>query len=322
MSNVKMFTHGDDLDGRSCPLVLSFLANYTKVQRSISYESYNTINESIVNFIRNKEYEKFSEIYITDMGIKPETAALINKVNNPKNKFILIDHHDTNDHLNNYSWAYVRSTDFKGKKISATKLLYQRLVVSPYGIARDEIFKQLSVYVNLVSDYDTYTWKVENNPVPKNLNTLLKVLGYDRFYEHIDCSIINDNYFFDDKSNFLVKLENDREDKFIQNKLDHVKTYNIKGYTVGVTFCENKEYISELGNRACEQMNIDLLAMINITTNEVSYRSTKNTFHLGKDFAALFGGGGHDKSAGSEFSELITNRLIFDIFDLKLNDLQ
>lgn len=53
--------------------------------------------------------------------------------------------------------------------------------------------------------------------------------------------------------------------------------------------------------------------MININ-GTVSYRTVKDNIDLGKDVAKLFGGGGHPKAAGSQFSEGIKLKVIENIF--------
>lgn len=46
----------------------------------------------------------------------------------------------------------------------------------------------------------------------------------------------------------------------------------------------------------------------------VSYRTVKEDIDLGKDVASLFGGGGHPKAAGSEFSQSIKLKVIEEVF--------
>ena len=55
--------------------------------------------------------------------------------------------------------------------------------------------------------------------------------------------------------------------------------------------------------------------MIDIDGCTVSYRTVKEDIDLGKDVASLFGGGGHPKAAGSEFSQSIKLKVIEEIFE-------
>ena len=61
---------------------------------------------------------------------------------------------------------------------------------------------------------------------------------------------------------------------------------------------------------------LDLVAMINMN-GTVSYRTIKDNIDLGKDIAKVFGGGGHPKAAGSQFSKEVQMEIINKIF---LND--
>ena len=54
--------------------------------------------------------------------------------------------------------------------------------------------------------------------------------------------------------------------------------------------------------------------MIDMGNKTVSYRAVKDDIDLGKDVAQLFGGGGHPKAAGSEFSENVQFKVFEKIF--------
>ena len=43
--------------------------------------------------------------------------------------------------------------------------------------------------------------------------------------------------------------------------------------------------------------------MINLGSNKVSLRTTKDNINLGNDIASLYGGGGHCRSAGFQLKE-------------------
>lgn len=57
-----------------------------------------------------------------------------------------------------------------------------------------------------------------------------------------------------------------------------------------------------------------MVVLINMN-GRISYRSQKDDIDLGKDLASLFGGGGHDGSAGSEFNkDDLTNMVLKNLF--------
>jgi uncharacterized protein len=79
---------------------------------------------------------------------------------------------------------------------------------------------------------------------------------------------------------------------------------NILGYKVGVVYSE--QYTSELGNVLSERnLELDFIAMIDMGTKKVSYRTVHEHVNLGKDVAKVFGGGGHAKASGSQFSSKV-----------------
>ena len=59
---------------------------------------------------------------------------------------------------------------------------------------------------------------------------------------------------------------------------------------------------------------IDFIAMVDMK-GSVSYRTIKDDINLGKDVAQVFGGGGHQKAAGSRFSKEVQMKIIKEIFE-------
>jgi len=55
-------------------------------------------------------------------------------------------------------------------------------------------------------------------------------------------------------------------------------------------------YVSELGNRICEEYDIDFVALFNLPVN-VGLRTAKDDVNVA-DIAKFLGGGGHPKAAG------------------------
>ena len=70
-------------------------------------------------------------------------------------------------------------------------------------------------------------------------------------------------------------------------------------YMYGVVFAD--KYISELGNELCKlNRELDYIAIVNMSTRSVSYRTIKDDVDMGM-IAKKYGGGGHPKAAGSKF---------------------
>jgi len=317
---IKLFYHGLDLDGNSSRVVIHFIYDTDK-EIDESPEDYHTIDSSLTKFITDKEYLKYDEVFIVDININLETAKLIQDVmGNPFNKcvFRYIDHHDKfMNELNAYDWATVKVVDGFGIKISATKLLYT--MFSPYisGVYRDELTK----FVNLVSLYDTYDWKLMKIQEAQDLHILMSLYGKDNFVNQVIQKILNtpsnsDPYNFSDTDKILLSMEKNRIKLYMDEKMEQVKIYNIFDQSIGIVFVEARQYCSELGQLICNQLNCDIALMIDIAKREVSLRSVKNDFHLGKWVNEFFGGGGHPKAAGYQINndlyEFIIHQILFE----------
>ena len=65
---------------------------------------------------------------------------------------------------------------------------------------------------------------------------------------------------------------------------------------------------------------LDYVAMIDICKGTVSYRSVREDIDLGGEIAHSFGGGGHQKAAGSTFDgKLMMEMVIYGVFQNKCN---
>ena len=94
----------NDFDAVGCRIVAE--ASGLEIA-STSYHTYKTIDESIVNYIKNKEFSNGDRLLICDICPNRETALLIDKeVKNGLN-ITLIDHHKTRAWVEKYVWATV-----------------------------------------------------------------------------------------------------------------------------------------------------------------------------------------------------------------------
>lgn len=313
MPRVKLFTHKDDMDGRSCPMILAYVLGISMTDIDISYETYHTIDDSIAIFINGGEYKKFTNIFITDMGISLKTAEKINEIIYEESHVLLYDHHDTNLELNKFVWANVKPTDENGRKISATKIVGVELA----RLLNKEIGSNMMQFITLVSDYDTYNWKAENNPEPKKLHSLFNLYGPEKFVKMMSANIATGTTLFSDKDELLLEVEKERVARYINERIALSTVKEIEGFKVATVYSDYKEYNSELGNTMCERLGVDVAAMVSMGEKTLSFRSISNDFHLGNDFASKFGGGGHDKSAGAQITPEFADGVLNQIFGLK-----
>lgn len=311
---VKLFTH-TDFDGVGCAILgkLAFKDNI-----DIEYCNYDDVNEKIKDFIISKQYQNYGFVYITDISINEEVAELIDNTFPDTFKegfclgemFQLLDHHDTALWLNKYFWASVKINDEElGEPTSGTKLFYDFLLQEEDLVDSDVVSK----FVNIVRKYDTWLWKNKyNDIIPKQWNDLFYILGRDRFIGETLFKLNARNFSFNCTNSLLLKLEQEKIDKYIESKYKNIMFKEVKGYIAGVVFAE--QYHSELGNRLSEKHHgLDFIIIINMDKS-VSYRTVKDYIHLGNDIAKVYGGGGHPMAAGSPISDGIRESVLEMIF--------
>ncbi len=304
---VKLFSH-TDLDGIGCG-ILAKLAFGDDVD--ISYCDYDNIDSSVREFIDSET--EFDMCIITDIRVNEDTAKIIDE---RFDNFYLLDHHPTALGLNKYDWCRVSIDDSDGIKTSGTMLFYHWLALRGCFNEELEYSKSLERFADLVRNYDTWRWSElgEDGVICKQVNDLLYLYGRDDFI-HWCISEIHDEVFprLYAKDEVVLKIKQDEIDRYIEEKNETMFTSLMCGRVCGFVFADR--FVSELGNRLCKMHpEIDFVAMIDIDGCTVSYRTVKEDIDLGKDIASLFGGGGHPKAAGSEFSQSIKLKVIEEIF--------
>ena len=304
---IKLFTH-TDLDGVGCA-ILAKLAFGEEVD--ISYCNYDDINENVMNYLNHND-DSLSYIYITDIRVNEEVAELLDK----RGGVVLLDHHPTALGLNKYPWCKVKVEDLNGVKTSGTKMFYHWLGMN--GCLKEELEtnEALSRFAELVRNYDTWRWSElgEEGVICKQVNDLMYLYGRDKFITWCISEIYDEVfprlYSVDE---LLLNTKQKEIDEYVEEKNEQLFTSPMCGRVCGFVFAE--KYVSELGNRLCKMHpEIDYVAMIDMGSKTVSYRTVKDDIDLGKDVAQLFGGGGHPKAAGSEFSVDVQFKTIEKIF--------
>ena len=174
----------------------------------------------------------------------------------------------------------------------------------------------LDRFVEVIRDYDTWRWATlgEEGVICKQVNDLLYLYGRDKFIRWC-MSEINDCVFprLYAADELVLRIKQKEIDDYIKYKNEQLIIDDLCGKTCGFVFAER--YASELGNKLCKMHpELDFVAMINMD-GIISYRSIKDDIDLGKEIAQVFGGGGHLKAAGSQFSREIQMEIIRKIFD-------
>lgn len=315
MKKIKLFSH-TDLDGVGCNVLIRNLDKKSDIENL----DYGNVNERIKDFIVNGKYVDYDYIFITDISVNEEVAGIIDEVyKNEGINIVLLDHHPTALWLNKYEWANVEENitypyDGITEKTSGTELLY-RYILCNYDLMGVEFQYDTGVtdFVTQVKRYDTWLWntKYKDNK-PKKLNDLFHILGKDRFIEGIEEDFYRVGSFIS-KYSLLLELEQEKIDKYVNEKIKEIVVKEINGYTVGIVFADHNQ--SELGNRLSEiNSKLDLIAMIGVNT--VSYRTIRDDINC-SEFAKAFNGGGHPKASGSQISIELQNKIIDLVFNLE-----
>lgn len=302
---VKLFTH-TDLDGVGCAILAHLAFNF---EIDVEYCDYDNINEKVMNYLNTNDGSSY--IYITDISVNKEVAELLDK----RGGVHLLDHHPTALGLNKYSWCKVMIEDLSGVKTSGTKMFYHWLCINGCFVDELENNQALNRFAELVRNYDTWRWSTlgDKGLICKQVNDLLYLYGRERFIRWC-LSEIHDEVFprLYAADELVLKLKQQEIDEYIKEKDEQLFTSPMCGMNCGFVFAER--YFSELGNRLCElHPEIDFVAMIDMS-GTVSYRTVKDNVDLGEDVAKLFGGGGHPKAAGSQFSQDVIMKTIESIF--------
>ena len=291
--NYKLFTH-NDLDGVGCG-ILAKLAYREHIE--VRYNSVHSLNYQVKNFLESNNTDTF--MYITDLSVNEENEHAITEWILHGGAGKLIDHHKSALHLNENDWAAVTVAYEDGRLTSATSLLYDYLVDSDLL----EKNNALDQFVELVRQYDTWEWDVNNNQKAKRLNDLFFLLSIDEFEERMVNRLESDKsqFDFDDFEKQILDMEESKMIRYLKRKQKEIYQTEIDEYCVGIVHAES--YVSELGN-LFGKMNphLDYIAIVSVGNKRISLRTIHDHVDVSK-VAAKYEGGGHAKASGCNLNE-------------------
>ena len=302
-----LLSHIADLDGVT-PVILLNL-----VKENFDYELFEVgkLSEFILDKIDSNYFDKYEEIYITDLGITKECAEKI--VNSKYNgRFKIFDHHESHYYLNDYEFATVKEEE-NGFKECGTTLFYNYLI-NKYD---NNILKKDGViyFVELVRENDTWQF-TDFKDDSMNLNALFSFYGRDIYIETYT-KFLNENnkFYFTETELIILKSLNNEKQNYLESMKDNVLFRNINGYNIGIVFAER--YRSELGHYIAEmyKYKIYFVAIINLTRH-VSLRGIKDNKPVNK-FAEIYGGGGHPLASAMPYPNDLKEKIIDYIFGEK-----
>jgi uncharacterized protein len=304
---MKLFTD-IDLDGLGCGIIAKLAYGE---DANVSYCSYRNLNQLVEKFIQNRD-SKNTETYITDLAVNEAVEKKLEKRFQEGQPIQMIDHHVTALHFNGYKWGLVKPEYENGKKTCATSLFYD------YLKERQKIqgSKGLEEFIELVRQYDTWEWEMNNNVMAKRLNDLFYILNRESLEVEILKRLREDpnTFSLNETENFLLDIEKHKIERYIQSKNRQMVQTFADEYCVGIVHAE--QYLSELGN-ALNKLNphLDMIVLLNTGGKKVGFRTIHDHVDV-SEFATRFGGGGHPKASGSELTKQAFEKFIVNVFPL------
>lgn len=298
-----LITHIADPDG-AFPIVLSNLVLDSMEYISCEVDEIDEKTEEVLT-----HHKEFNKIYIVDLCFNEKVAEFINNDEVLRNKVLVFDHHISREALNKYSFINVVS-EKDGKKECGTSLFFKYL----QGLTNNKILskKVLVDMVELTRELDTYDFQEDMKEDAFKLGDLYSIYGRDNYIDNFTNFIReNDSFFFTDFENRLLKLEQERKERYINEKLEEVKKATINGIPVGIVFAER--YRSDLGQAIATRIpDIDIAIIINVDRS-VSYRASKDEVDVNV-LAIPCGGGGHKHASGSPLPDDLQEKICNYIF--------
>jgi uncharacterized protein len=303
MKKVKLFTH-TDLDGGGCAIVA--ITRFGKENVDVTYCDYHDVNQKINEFVFSDEIGHFDQIFITDISVSEQVAGGLDMLHSEGLIDIqLLDHHETAEWLNEYEWATVSPVHEDGTSSSGTSMLWDFL-----GGPGD-----ILDFVEKVRRYDTWEWvKVYNDRTAKQLNDLFYIYGRDKFVESAYERISDKGtFYFTETEELLNKLNEEEIERYLNKCRKLMTTEMIGKYKVGVVFAE--QFPNDVAHTLHqENPELDLIAIVNMSSKKVSFRTERDDVNVGQ-FAKYFGGGGREQTAGAELDLAQFNQIKNIIFN-------
>ena len=238
-------TH-NDLDGSGPVVVLRTL--FPDMNLVIKHNSNGVMSYNIKDIVVNHG-DEYDNIIVTDISMNDVDLEIIKKSIHVK-KLILIDHHISASHLNEYNWAVVEpgliEDDFRAhyykdlnpelpRSSSATSLFYDYCVAK--GFVKNPN-PDLELFVHQVATYDSWDW---NNTFQRDmqyyiLNEIFQIYGvdiFDRIYPERFLSP-EKNAEFNRQTRLMLEIEDTKK----QTLLSWVH----KQFQTGSMTCNGQQY--------------------------------------------------------------------------------
>ena len=299
--NTLIISHKADIDGLSPVIFLKIIRENVVV----NLLNANEVNTRVVELIKTKEYQKYDEIFITDLTLDQNSCDLIISTKEDT-KFKTFDHHVFNLIANKYPFGTAVSTNEDGVNECATSLLYKYLLKTEPKTFDTPAFKTYTEYVRLD---DTWDWAKTNNKEATKLSDLLRIWGRDNYIEnYVNFLKNNKEFYYTPEQKYILEVEEDRTKRYLEETEKTMFHATLNGRKCGIVFAE--QHRSLLGNYLAEKYSylIDYVIIINMQQG-ISFRASKDDVNL-TEIASIYGGGGHKKASGAPMDNSLKREVI------------
>lgn len=314
-----LITH-DDLDGAGCRIL--FQIAHERLEKGKDYDVINshnnTVDDDTITFINSGVFNKREDIlYYADICPSPEVLQML--CSNGYDVRIF-DHHNTNV----YAVEIVGDNasiipEYDGKLESGTSLLWKYYRTNKPYMNSDIV----DMFQDTVRSYDTWEWKTTNNIVAKQLQTLLYLLGMDRFCTYYTkfLTMSYDHHLISDTHMMFIEARLEQEQRAIDDFITcgDYHELNVSGYKCAFVLGSRGANVSEMCNQwLLQHPEIDIMGVYLPFDNTISFRTVRDDINLGEEVCKPLGGGGHPKAAGAPLSEENISRIV-NLFNEILN---
>ena len=312
-------TH-NDADAVGCAVALTMLDRMINYSNDTYFCTVGTqddvLNKALDELIESKEIEYIKSIVISDLSLKVETCKRLMDIAFEYDIRLLgVDHHETNDLGEKYSWWHVANTypELKGdRQVSAAYLLFL-LLLKCFGT--DSYLKTMSFYnllkvIEMISDYDTWEWRRHpehpDDEIKEDIVSIIcKEYGPREMYKMIIVHFTKKDYngkLFPDAFYDIYKLNITKRDRYLST-LDTVARVLVTEGNINCAMLISENDFNNAGaGYLYNSLYIDMVAVIYPSTCRIGLRTDRDDINVA-EIAKKYGGGGHQKAAGFKLSE-------------------
>lgn len=303
---------------------------------TVKHLNNNKMSDDILyNVTTNNDSNKYDLILIDDISCSLDVA---NKVDELKDtmKIVLLDHHNTAEELNKYSWASVVSElledsfmvdkyDEPSKAHSSGASLMCDYLEYNGLLEETEFIKEL---IHVIAAYDTWDWHnlLGENVRYTNMDKLCDIYGLEDFvdemYDRSLTSYTANSLFTSKDLDKLVRYQ-EKVDEYLESIKDNIveSTLTLENDEYSIAWCFTSSYLQETFSLMKEMLPNKDLYIIDFGSG-VSLRTDNPDLHVGMFAKKRYGGGGHPGAAGFGLTHEIKRKCLENIMGGTIKDIE